>query len=160
MKVISGGQIGADIAGLRAAQESKFETGGWMPKDFKTLDGEHPEYADMYGMIQTADGGYPARTRLNVKTADVTLRFGNNFQTYGERCTEKFIREFKKPHLDIHISLHETDGSHPAYIYTTEWLLVYRPQIINIAGNAKKEIEPIVQFYLKRVFNILSMHQL
>lgn len=157
MKVISGGQIGADIAGLRAAQEVGFETGGWMPKEFRTLAGAHPEYAEKYGMLETADGGYPVRTRLNVKTADVTLRFGTNFMTYGERATERFIRELKKPHLDIHINIYETNGSYPTVLYTTRWLQVYKPEIINIAGNANKVIEPFVQYYLKRVFDDLKI---
>jgi RNA polymerase sigma factor (sigma-70 family) len=38
-KVISGGQTGADQAGLFAAEAFGIETGGWMPKGFLTLAG-------------------------------------------------------------------------------------------------------------------------
>lgn len=157
MKIISGGQIGADIAGLRAAQEIGFETGGWMPKNFTTLDGPHPEYAEMYGLIETADGGYPIRTRLNVKAADVTLRFAYNFMTHGEKLTARCIRELKRPHLDILVNL-ETSECYPASSYVTDWVVVYMPKIINIAGNAKRDLEPIVQDFLNRVFRTYRMY--
>jgi hypothetical protein len=151
MKVISGGQIGADIAGLKVAKSCGFETGGWMPKDFKTLDGNHPEYADLYGCVETHDGDYPVRTRLNVQAADVTLRFGHNFQTYGERATARSIREFMKPHLDIYIN--PISGEyHPQPLYVIDWLWVYKPTVINIAGNAHKGIEDIVMYFLQTVF--------
>jgi hypothetical protein len=152
MKIISGGQIGADIAGLQIAKQLGFETGGWMPKGFKTIDGFHPEYADLYGMLETSDGGYPVRTCLNVEAADVTLRFGHNFQTYGERCTAKYIHKYMKPHLDVYINPIDIHYW-PTPIYVAGWLFVYKPEIINIAGNARKDIEPIVMSFLQQTFN-------
>lgn len=153
MKIISGGQIGADIAALQWAKSVGFETGGWMPRNFKTKDGPHPEYEELYGMLQTHDGGYPERTRLNVMTGDVTLRFGTNFNSYGERCTARFIRELKKPHLDI--KMHPvTFSCMPPADYTIDWLSVHRPLTINVAGNARKEIEPEVRIYLDLIWRL------
>lgn len=152
MKIISGGQIGADIAGLQIAKQLGFETGGWMPRGFKTKEGNHPEYAELYGCVETHDGGYPERTRLNVQAADVTLRFAHDFQTYGERCTAKFIRELKKPHLDVYIDSVDYLAS-PRIQYVANWLYVYKPEIINIAGNAITEIEPLVMSFLQQTFN-------
>lgn len=157
MKIISGGQIGADIAALQFAKSKGIETGGWMPKDFKTRDGNHPEYAEIYGMLETSDGGYPVRTRLNIENSDVTLRFGHNFNTYGERCTARFIRQFKKPHLDIWIN--PIDGeTKPDPTYVADWLLVYRPEVINVAGNSLHKIEGSVRFFLEQVFNTVKMY--
>ena len=49
-KVISGGQTGADEAGLFAAKEFGIKTGGWMPRKFLNERGENPEYAELYGI--------------------------------------------------------------------------------------------------------------
>lgn len=151
MKIISGGQIGADIAALQWAKSVGLETGGWVPKGFRTLDGPHPEYADLYGCVETHDGGYPVRTRLNVQAADVTLRFGSNFQTYGERATAKYILEFMKPHLDVKMNP-VNYACMPDPRYVSDWLKVYKPNIINVAGNARKEIEPEVRLFLDQVW--------
>ena len=42
-KVISGGQTGADHAGLRAAKDSGINTGGTAPRNFMTEEGSKPE---------------------------------------------------------------------------------------------------------------------
>lgn len=50
MKIISGGQIGADIAALRAAKEHGLETGGWATSRFMTRYGPLPSMGDVYGL--------------------------------------------------------------------------------------------------------------
>ena len=40
-EVWSGGQNGANIAGLRAAKAVGLKTGGWMPKGYRTEGGDH-----------------------------------------------------------------------------------------------------------------------
>lgn len=157
MKIISGGQVGADIAALQFAKSRGLETGGWMPKGFKTRNGECPDYAEIYGMVETNDGGYPERTRMNVFSSDVTLRFGHNFRTYGEMCTARFIREYKKPHLDIWLNPVSKETM-PTPWYVAEWIIMYRPQVINIAGNSYPTIEVEVRIFLHKVFNILEAY--
>ena len=157
MKIISGGQIGADLAALQFAKDYGFQTGGWMPRGFKNKNGDNPEFKEFYGMLETDDGGYPARTRLNVQAADVTLRFGHNFKTYGELCTARYIREFNKPHLDIYINpVDQSTKPEPSYV--ADWLLVYNPGVINIAGNAYPALEAPIRTFLDKVFNIVGMY--
>lgn len=48
-RVISGGQCGVDVAALRAAKRAGLQTGGTMPRGWRTLDGPRPEYAAEYG---------------------------------------------------------------------------------------------------------------
>jgi hypothetical protein len=159
MKIISGGQIGADIAALQSAKEVGYETGGWMPKGFLTKNGPKPEYAEMYGMIETADGGYPVRTRLNVGNSDVTIRYGSNFSSYGEQLTARLIGEFKVPHLDIHV--HPTEFNiFPDPWYLADWLLIYKPEIINVAGNSYPKIESTVQLHFTKALRMLKAHGL
>ena len=97
MKIISGGQIGADIAALRAAKRLGLETGGWMPKGFRTKDGDHPEYAQEYGMMETQTYDYPRRTKLNVIEADCTLRLLRTLQ---------LVESFVQPKLFENITNH------------------------------------------------------
>jgi hypothetical protein len=75
-KIISGGQTGADIGGLRAARAAGIPTGGYAPKGFLTEDGPNPGLAD-FGLVECPVAGYPARTRLNVAAADAALWFGD-----------------------------------------------------------------------------------
>lgn len=51
-KVISGCQNGADQAGLYVAKKYGIETGGWIPKGWKTLNGSKPEFGPMYNIQQ------------------------------------------------------------------------------------------------------------
>jgi Circularly permutated YpsA SLOG family len=63
-KIVSGGQTGADQAGLRAARAAGIETGGWAPKGWDTEDGPAPWLED-FGLIECPVTGYPARTEAN-----------------------------------------------------------------------------------------------
>lgn len=74
-RVISGGQVGADTAALRAARSRGIATGGAAPRSFKTAAGARPELA-AYGLREVGGGraaDYPTRSMLNVDDADATL---------------------------------------------------------------------------------------
>jgi hypothetical protein len=75
-RVISGGQTGADQAGLRAARAAGIPTGGWAPLGWETEDGPSPWLAD-FGLIECREPGYPARTRANVLEASATIWLGS-----------------------------------------------------------------------------------
>lgn len=68
--IISGGQTGADRAGLDAAMEAGFSVGGYCPKGRLAEDGRVPDH---YPLIELTKGGYPARTEKNVVESDGTL---------------------------------------------------------------------------------------
>jgi hypothetical protein len=74
-RIISGFQTGADIAGIRAAQDVGFSTGGWMPRGWRTEVGPRPEYRNLYGATEHASREWPPRTEANVRDADATLLF-------------------------------------------------------------------------------------
>ena len=88
-RVISGGQTGADRGALAAAKAAGIPTGGWMPAGFRALDGEHPEFAELYGVREHADPRYPPRTALNVKESDATLCFATDWDSPGEVLTRR-----------------------------------------------------------------------
>ena len=49
-KIISGGQTGADQAGLAVAKRLGIPTGGFVPKGFLTEAGPRPDLAAEYGL--------------------------------------------------------------------------------------------------------------
>lgn len=138
--VISGGQTGADQAGLFAAKACGFETGGFAPQGFRTLAGNKPDILrDMFGLEETVQRNYQARTGLNAKTGDATIRLATNFGSPGELCTLKFIQKYDKPYFDVNLNLHDDK----AYIRETtaafyEFLVQYQVQVLNVAGNADR----------------------
>jgi hypothetical protein len=75
IKVISGGQTGADQAGLRAAKTEGYQTGGWACKGWKTEAGPAPWLAD-FGLQECPIKGYPTRTHWNVRDSSMTLIIG------------------------------------------------------------------------------------
>ena len=94
-KIISGGQKGADIAGIDAAIACDIPYGGWLPKGRKTENGPLPErYTGFQVMIR---GGYPKRTEQNVIDSDGTVIFTYGKLTPGSLMTQKFAKQHKNP---------------------------------------------------------------
>jgi hypothetical protein len=148
-KIISGGQIGADQAGLRAAKVFGFETGGYAPKGYRTLSGPNPELGLNYGLIALESPEYPVRTQANVEAADGTLRLAFDFGTPGEKATFRAIKELGKPWFDVHLSL---DPPRPVPSTVASWILGMNIQTLNIAGNADERTYVAAFGYLCRVF--------
>lgn len=134
-KIISGGQTGADQAGLFAAEEFSLETGGHMPAGFKTVHGDRAEFGPRFGMLTTESAQYPDRTLLNVKNSDATIRLASDFTTAGERLTLRFVNMMSKPSLSIGL-IPEPDDMHVDKLIS--FLVNYDVQTLNVAGNADR----------------------
>jgi hypothetical protein len=151
-KVISGGQTGADIAGVATAKKFGYEVGGLMPKGFKTLAGPRPNYATLYNMQEHTSAAYPPRTYANVKNSDGTLRFAYDFGSSGELCTMKAILQYKKWWLDVNLI-----GPIPPQ-KVVDWLIEKNIETLNVAGNSEKTYSGMTVFvsdYLTEVFTLL-----
>ena len=135
VKIISGGQTGADIAGLKAAQRLGIETGGYCPKGWRTENGANPSLGSLYGLKQTKSSQYPPRTRKNVSEADVTLIIGT--MTGGTKLTVNICLELKKPYIFI---LEGTEEKLAADLLT-EFLLNYPKDniVMNVAGGRESK---------------------
>ncbi len=146
--IISGGQTGADRGALIAARRCSIGTGGWMPRGFRALDGDHPEFALRYGIREHTSRNYPPRTRMNVRSADGTIRIATTFDSPGERLTLRAIRQYDTPLLDI-------DASSPLSVaMVRDWLRQHGIRTLNVAGNSERTSPGIQQFitdYLSRV---------
>jgi len=134
-KVISGGQWGADVAGLAAAHDLGIETGGTAPKGFRTIYGSNPKLQAL-GLVEHESWEYKPRTWDNVKNSDGTIRFAYNFDSPGEQCTLGGIMKFRKPHLDI--DLYELELKNYLPFDFIEWVDEFNIQVVNVAGNAGK----------------------
>lgn len=154
IKIISGGQTGADVAGLDAALELKLLTGGWIPDGFKTLDGDKPEYATKYGLVRTLQSTYPPRTALNVRDSDGTVRFASNWDSPGEKLTLRMIESYNTAHWDIDVGEHWTAKDHVDYPqYLKQQMKDFRTflslnniKTLNVAGNSEQSAPGIYQF--------------
>lgn len=159
-KIISGGQIGADIAGLRVGKALGLKTGGWMPLGFRTLTGDKPEYGDEYGMWEHSEHGYSPRTYLNVLESDGTVRFAYDFDSPGERCTLKAINSYSKPSFDVLIHRHEKHADMlPNPVQFAMWLHEMKIKVLNISGNANEDIEDLVGVYLSTALGVLRSYE-
>ena len=150
LKVISGGQTGADQAGLFAAKHHEIETGGTAPKGYRTLKGDQNILLRRFNLEESYSPSYPVRTATNVAKADGTLRLAYNFTSAGEMATLKAIKNFKKPYFDV-------DMNNPIDpTITANWIVGHNISILNIAGNgenANGNVFSTILEYLKLVFS-------
>lgn len=124
-KIISGGQTGADRAGLDAAMEAGIPVGGYCPKGRLAEDGTVP---DKYLMIELSKGGYPARTERNVVESDGTLILNVGKLSGGTKLTQDSTRKHGKPCLVVQLD------KQPETAPVRQWVEANNIRILNIAG--------------------------
>ena len=131
-KIITGGQIGADQAGWRAAKTFGFLVGGCMPKGFLTEDGPHPEFAEQFGAAELPTDRDLARIKQNVRASDATLWFGET-TTSAAQTTVGACHRFGKPCLPVYPGA-SFEPSHVA-----AWISENKVRTLNVAGNRERE---------------------
>lgn len=151
MKIISGGQTGADRAGLDAAIQLGLDYGGAVPRGRRTEDGPlDPGYSRMTEMDTP---GYAPRTEKNVKDADATIIFTNGWLGAGVLLTMKKALQHGKPYL--HIDFKEYSESNAASAIRG-WLKESRSPVINIAGSRESKARGIYEKVLRVLVAALS----
>lgn len=131
--LVSGGQTGADRAGLDWAIAQGIQHGGWCPRGRKTEDGVLP---DRYQLKDTPGPGYLQRTEWNVRDSDVTLIFTLDDQLDGgSKRTAAFADRLGKPWL------HVRPGAHPKYV--ARFLVRHRVKTLNVAGKRESSARGI-----------------
>lgn len=125
LKIISGGQTGADQGALIAARRLGIPTGGWMPRRFLTEVGPCPELRDVYRMQEHSSLKYPPRTRLNVLESDGTVWTGlaADIDSRGKQATVREVVSLGKPFLDS-----------PDAKTLRRWVVQYDIRVLNVAG--------------------------
>jgi hypothetical protein len=128
-KIVSGGQTGADIAGIDAAIELGVPYGGWIPKGRLTENGPLPQ---KYKLQEMTTASYPKRTAQNVIDSDGTVIFTHGAMTGGSALTKKKAEQHGKPVLHLELSATtEVKAVNPlgAFIEGNDI------QILNVAGS-------------------------
>ena len=147
-KVVSGGQYGADLAGLSSAHSLGIETGGMAPNGYRTLYGNKPQLKKL-GLIESKSSAYPPRTFDNAKNSDGTIVFAFDTKSRGTMLTMTAIKQFEKPHLLIDLNeIHEYFVLDVHY-----WLEKNNIETLNIAGNAGKSKEEST-----KIFNLVKKY--
>jgi hypothetical protein len=126
-KIISGGQTGADRAGLEAARALGIATGGFAPRGFLTEAGPDSSLAT-FGLVETSSAGYRSRTRLNARHSDGTVWFGN-LGSPGWMCTRRGCVDADKPFIE-----------NPTSEQLRTWITSHKVRILNVTGNRSKNL--------------------
>ncbi len=153
-KIISGGQTGADIAGIDAAIENGMPYGGWLPKGRKTENG--PLDLRYTNMTEMTVGGYQEITEQNVKDADGTIIFTHGKYTGVSALTLNYAAKHNKPvlHLDLDVVNEPT-----AIESLIVWIYKQRIETLNVAGSRESKDEYIyddVHSIIKSILNTLK----
>jgi hypothetical protein len=128
IKIISGGQTGADQAALDAAISLGLPHGGWITKGRKTETGPLPE---KYHLQELASERYRDRTEKNVLVSDGTLIFSFGPMTGGTALTEALTIRHNRPCLCLNLDVITTAKAVSAM---QTWLQEHQIQILNVAG--------------------------
>lgn len=153
LKLISGGQTGADQGGLIFAKSVGIQTGGWMPKGFITKEGPRPEFAELYNMLETIQSTYPPRTAMNVSNSDGTIRFARHWNSGGEILTLKLIKQYNKPYIDV-----DRITMQPSPAEVRKWILDNNIKVLNVAGNSEETSPGITQFVIKFLHEVMAQN--
>jgi len=135
-RIVSGGQTGANIGGLEAAERLNLPTGGWIPKGWRTEDGPKPELKRL-GLKETRTSEYRVRTYFNVEEADGTIWFGSTTSPEYE-CTAAAATSMRKPFLVF---------SFPCGRFATpkdfrtlrNWITACNVRVLNVAGHRESK---------------------
>jgi hypothetical protein len=171
LKLISGGQTGADLAGLWVGKVLGLETGGSAPRNFRTLVGPQPKLAE-FGLEENASFNYHPRTLQNVLNADFTVLFTRVHNSPGSRLTYGYCRQYQKCCLRCYFDgLGEQDHvshSESENVSFRIWsqlraederhrkLGIDEPIIMNIAGNATENCDQIFEWSFKQLLRSLT----
>ncbi len=159
--VISGGQTGADQAGLSVAKAYGIKTGGFAPYRFITTDGPNPSLAD-FGLTETAFG-YKQRTLMNIEESDCTVIIVSNKNSPGTKLAVRRLKYINKPYV---IVCYDPKISWYDWICEPDLRNVMRMldrfdrrPILNVAGNSLKTCEfcgTYSTYFLNRLFEIIT----
>jgi len=128
-KIISGGQTGADQAGLNVAIELNIPHGGWIPKGRKTEKGILPA---KYKLTEMNSTSYPKRTEKNVLDSNGTVIFTTGSLTGGSALTRKLANKHNRPLLHINF---EKVPAKEAAATVSDWIESYNIDVLNVAGS-------------------------
>ena len=133
MKIMSGGQTGADRAALDVALKHAIECGGWCPA------GRHDEFGripDRYPLTELPNGGFAERTLAKVRDSQGCVMFYNQHLQGGTKYAIDCCRELRRPHLLIDAS---QSGPEAAAALITNFVRTQKIDILGVGGPRQSE---------------------
>ncbi len=101
IKIVSGGQTGADRGGLNASMKLGVPHGGWCPKGRLSEDGTIPV---KYNLIEMKNKNYLKRTEQNVIDSDATIILTYGVAKGGSKRTVDFAIKHNKYYLSVDLN--------------------------------------------------------
>lgn len=148
LKIVSGGQTGVDRGALDAALDAGTACGGWCPADCIAEDGT---IDSRYPLTPLPAGGYPERTRRNVRDSDATLILHFGRLAGGTALTADYCRKVDKPCLSVDA------GAMPpaeAALAAAGFVEAHDIATLNVAGPRASK-EPAAHAYAQAVVRLL-----
>ena len=147
-KIVSGGQTGADRAGLDWAIARDIPHGGWCPAGRLAEDGPIPE---RYRLEETPTESYALRTEWNVRDSDATVIFslGPNL-TGGSDLTRELAKQRGK--LWLHLSKARSADVEEAAARLRDFVDGNFVEILNVAG-PRSSTEPGIGDFTRAVLD-------
>lgn len=147
-RIVSGGQTGADRAGLDWAVANGVPHEGWCPAGRRAEDGE---IDGGYALRETAASGYLVRTEWNVRDSDGTAIFSLAARLGGGSMrTLEFAQRLGKP--VIHLSRATCGPIEQAAEELVAWAGRHQVRVLNVAG-PRRSGEPEVGDYVREVLD-------
>ena len=149
IKIISGGQSGIDMYGLKVAEYMGLPTGGMLPKGYlwiptgrtkKDKTSHTQEIIEKFRLeAHPTSVGWTERTKTNVKKSDMTLLFnyGSNL-SLGSKLVQKTVAKEPGKNLKIY-NIKGINGDQTKMKAMVSQIVKdlrqYKPRVLNIAGN-------------------------
>ena len=141
-KIVSGGQTGADRAGLDWALANGVPHEGWCPRGRRAEDGE---IAPSYRLRETPERNYLVRTEWNVRDSDATAIFSLAANLGGgSLATLRFAERLGRPCLHLSRSASEDPAAQ-----LREFVEEHRVRALNIAGPRASGAPEIAEFVME-----------
>jgi len=151
LKIVSGGQTGADQAALDWAIENGVPHGGWCPAGRRSENGKIP---NVYRLEETSEAKYRVRTAQNVLDSDATVIFSIALAlSGGSLLTRKFAKQAGKPvlHLSREAADDEREPSDAAE-RLLDFIKKEKVAVLNVAG-PRLSSEPGIETFVKEVLD-------
>ena len=128
VKIVSGGQTGADRAALDWAIAHELPHGGWCPRGRKAEDGTIPS---RYRLSETPGAAYLQRTEWNVRDSDGTAVLSlSRTLTGGSSKTVELAQQHGKPWIHLAREAHAGDAANQLRRFVEE----HGIRVLNVAG--------------------------
>ena len=150
LKIVSGGQTGADQAALNWAIKHGLPHGGWCPKGRWAEDGIIDE---RYSLTETPGSDPAQRTEWNIRDSDATVIFSTRPELIGgSRLTAELAQKLGKSWLWL---ARDREG-HESAKKLADFIVAHRITVLNVAGPRASEESETQQFVQQVLLYALS----